>query len=762
MKTKLLLFMALFSSAVSFSQFDIAESYETEFPSSWTTSGQTTGFSRVSNATYACDGTYVMQANLSGANAYAQIITSDYISSGMSITTSFKYTAFYNSSNPAVGAVYFYYSVNNGAYALLDSRTSFGNCGSNVLQATIPAASVPSGSLVKFRMQINSTNSTIFFDDFKANQASVTAIAEYNFNNTYNNINGNTPFSSNGGTSFVLGRDGVTANGAININNTGTFATIPGLSYGATARTISVWAKFNSIQSGFNFIYHYGTNGSGNGLFVNPTTITHFPMSPNHSVAATTVIDTWYHYVIVYDGVNSKIYRNGTLLNSTPKTLNTGTNSNIFRLGLTETGAQGNFHGQLDDLKIYGSALSDAQVSNLYNYNSLLVNASISSINSTSITTNSASINYSLNANNTTATSIVKYGLTSGNLTSSATGFTATGNTITPGTVSITGLLPNTQYFYTVEATNSNGTETSTESSFTTLANPMSTIAEYNFDNTYNNILGSRPFTANTGTSFTQDRAGNANSALNLVSIGTTATIPNLPYNSDSRTISVWVKNYTYNWFVASACPFSYGTNSNTYELYMAQSGMTVNPYSPYSNQHSVDLTALSITNALNTWNHYAVSYNGTTSKIYKDGVLLSTLNIAITPTTNNLDIFKLGLLNSFTSQYFDGAIDDLKIYNYALSDAEVTNLFNNNTLTSQNFNQNNLEVTLYPNPANDVLNIEMTNEVQLVEIYNIQGQKVVTSNQKQINVSDLSSGMYMVKVQDSENAIATKKVIIK
>ena len=36
------------------------------------------------------------------------------------------------------------------------------------------------------------------------------------------------------------------------------------------------------------------------------------------------------------------------------------------------------------------------------------------------------------------------------------------------------------------------------------------------------------------------------------------------------------------------------------------------------------------------------------------------------------------------------------------------------------------------------------------------------SSNQKQLNVSDLAAGMYMVRIQDADNNIATKKVIIK
>jgi alpha-tubulin suppressor-like RCC1 family protein len=68
----------------------------------------------------------------------------------------------------------------------------------------------------------------------------------------------------------------------------------------------------------------------------------------------------------------------------------------------------------------------------------------------------------------------------------------------------------------------------------------------------------------------------------------------------------------------------------------------------------------------------------------------------------------------------------------------------------------------VFPNPVRDVLNIETDLDIQSVEIYNIQGQKVLSSNQKQINVSDLAAGMYMVQIQDVENNIATKKVVIK
>ena len=121
-----------------------------------------------------------------------------------------------------------------------------------------------------------------------------------------------------------------------------------------------------------------------------------------------------------------------------------------------------------------------------------------------------------------------------------------------------------------------------------------------------------------------------------------------------------------------------------------------------------------------------------------------------------------LGSLFGGTTQRYFGFVDDLKIYNYTLSDAQVLNLYNTNSLTSENFNTNNLDVKLYPNPVRDILNIEIESDIQSIEIYNIQGQKVLSSNQKQINVSDLASGMYLVRIQDIDNNIATKKIVIK
>ncbi|ESU21582.1 hypothetical protein FCR2A7T_00290 [Flavobacterium cauense R2A-7] len=278
------------------------------------------------------------------------------------------------------------------------------------------------------------------------------------------------------------------------------------------------------------------------------------------------------------------------------------------------------------------------------------------------------------------------------------------------------------------------------------------TIAEYSFDNVYTNLLGAAPFASNAGISFTTDRHGVANRAINIANTGTTATVTGLPYGNLPRTIAFWAKLNTiqtpYN------MTFSYG-QSNTSNACGGSFNASYVDFFGYAN----NLQAPSA-NVQGVWYHFTYTYDGTTAKIYKNGALLTGV-LKTWNTLNNNDLFKLGVgvggeLN------FNGAIDDLKIYNYVLSDTQISNLYTNNTLSASNFSQNSLEVKLYPNPVHNILTLETALEIQSVEIYTIQGQKVLSSNQKQINVSGLAAGMYVVAIQDVENNSTTKKIIIK
>ena len=58
--------------------------------------------------------------------------------------------------------------------------------------------------------------------------------------------------------------------------------------------------------------------------------------------------------------------------------------------------------------------------------------------------------------------------------------------------------------------------------------------------------------------------------------------------------------------------------------------------------------------------------------------------------------------------------------------------------------------VTIYPNPASDVLNIEGTDNGETICIYNDLGVKVMETWNRTIDISSFSTGIYFVKVQNA------------
>ena len=97
--------------------------------------------------------------------------------------------------------------------------------------------------------------------------------------------------------------------------------------------------------------------------------------------------------------------------------------------------------------------------------------------------------------------------------------------------------------------------------------------------------------------------------------------------------------------------------------------------------------------------------------------------------------------------------------------DVDATGTFclrvSRNTLSNETFNGGNF--TYYPNPVKNILNLSYTQNISSVAVFNLLGQKVVSrvvdANQSQIDMSDLPTGAYLVKVT-ADNQVKTIKVI--
>jgi len=71
--------------------------------------------------------------------------------------------------------------------------------------------------------------------------------------------------------------------------------------------------------------------------------------------------------------------------------------------------------------------------------------------------------------------------------------------------------------------------------------------------------------------------------------------------------------------------------------------------------------------------------------------------------------------------------------------------------------------INIWPNPATRQINIERNNiEISKIEIVNIMGVllKTCTELKKSIDISDLSNGIYFVKITTCDNEIIIRKIM--
>jgi hypothetical protein len=183
-----------------------------------------------------------------------------------------------------------------------------------------------------------------------------------------------------------------------------------------------------------------------------------------------------------------------------------------------------------------------------------------------------------------------------------------------------------------------------------------------------------------TGATLTSDRKSRASSAYSFN--GTSNYISNADASqldiTGAMSISAWVYTATPNTGTVQGivCKDISGSIGNCpYELTLTNTGV---PYFSITNSSNTtgSISFNGYQMSANTWHHLVGTYDGTNMYIYEDGVRSiggSTLSGPLAVTTGNLNI---GLQKLVTNRYFGGSIDDVRIYQRALSQAEVTLLY--------------------------------------------------------------------------------------
>ena len=617
-------------------------------------------------------------------------------------------------------------------------------------------------------------------------------VAYYNFENslssnaaTHSLVKGNAALPN---VPFVLGKygQGVSFNGGQFLEN-GTMGTaITGVEY-----TVSFWLKkepsvrlYESAYELFGSQY-FRTESTTNkfGIAVGPTTFANLDADlPNMNV--------WRHYAIMLKNNGSAnalyIFIDGVL---SPFSINLNSGSthrfnNKITVGGGTNGAGAGLlskalEGVVDEFYIYNRALTNAEINAVKNNASVPTLPVVSGV-STLPSSNSVTVSYSLNANNAATTSIVRYGTVAGTYPNQVNGFSTSANSTVAGSAFITGLLPNTTYHFEVLATNSSGTTTPVYGFFSTTASggglADSLLAYFPFENNNNSFDNVHNLTLNSqlpiyNPVFSSGKFGqgidfgNGGAAL-------TNTSMNAVFNAGSYTVSFWEKRTN------NTIPYS-----TSFELFASHymrtgSSNTTSGFKITSSNIYAD-SNMNPAVYFNTWTHYAFVFGNSDAplggkfvKTYVNGVLSGTSNGVMSNSDmldkiNNVICIGNGTNANGTinaNKAFTGMLDEFYIYNRALSVSDINTLMTNSAgvtpLSNADFNSNNIKMAIYPNPATAILNIQAENEIKSVEIYSLLGQKIMTENQKQINVSGLSNGIYMLRIEDENGAVATSKFV--
>jgi len=152
--------------------------------------------------------------------------------------------------------------------------------------------------------------------------------------------------------------------------------------------------------------------------------------------------------------------------------------------------------------------------------------------------------------------------------------------------------------------------------------------------------------------------------------------------------------------------------------------------------------------------------------------LLLLFLNIQA-QNSNLAEVLSSGGGQSFAGTYTNfGVIGETFVDNYVTGGNYNTSIgfiyASDMPIGINEVNSNTQIINIFPNPANKIINVEIKPQKIksfVAEIYNVQGKLVFreqyTSNFVNIVISDLSKGIYLLKLNDENgNIMKTKKMV--
>lgn len=229
-------------------------------------------------------------------------------------------------------------------------------------------------------------------------------------------------------------------------------------------------------------------------------------------------------------------------------------------------------------------------------------------------------------------------------------------------------------YYYVVKAADKslNTSANSAQVSATPTVIPA-LVARYAFDGNTNDSSGNanHPIVVAGSPAFV---TGTNGSALDLDGASQYLMVPaNLLASVTNYTVALWV-----NWDGGASWQriFDFGNDPTQYMFLSPSSGSGTLRFAVTTNGGGAEQILETSPLPVGQWRHVAITRNGSIARLYTNGVVaVSRTNlVTIAPASFNPALNYLGK-SQYADPLFNGRLDELFIYNYALSDTEITRL---------------------------------------------------------------------------------------
>ncbi len=161
-------------------------------------------------------------------------------------------------------------------------------------------------------------------------------------------------------------------------------------------------------------------------------------------------------------------------------------------------------------------------------------------------------------------------------------------------------------------------------------------------------------------------------------------------------------------------------------------------------------------------WYHVVSTYNGGSQKIYINGQLDSEetyvdetgISVRPFPLTIGTDMYDPNPI------YLKGLMDEIRLFDIALTSEEVNILFQQKTSTSTNELISKEALTIFPNPAKHYFEYESPFDIDAIRLHDMTGRKVkefTSPTSNRIHFGNLEEGLYIVILQAKDQAFTRK-----